>query len=60
MQHFSKILNNYIHTLAKRILSSAVNFEVSTFNYIYQVSLFYINAETKLVEAYVTLQKGLT
>ena len=56
-EHFPKVLNIYMPTLVKRILPSALNFQLSKLNYIYQVSFFHINAETKLVEAFVTLPK---
>ena len=57
---FCKILHIYIPALAKMIVSSTLNFELSKLNYIYQVFFFYVNAKTKLVEAYVTLQKVFT
>ena len=47
-------------TLAKRIMSSVLKFQLSKFNYVHQVSVFYINAKTKLVETFVTLQKRFT
>ena len=59
-KHFPKILNIYVPTLAKRILSKALNFQLFKFNYINQVSVFYINAKTKLVKVFFTLQKYFT
>ena len=59
-EHFSKILNIYVPTLVKRILSSALNFQLSKLNFINEVFFFYINPQTKLVEAFVTLQKVLS
>ena len=49
-----------MHTLAKRILSSALNFQLSKFKYIRQAFDFYINVKTKLVETFATLQKHFT
>ena len=47
-------------TLAKRIMSSALNFQFSKLHYIHQVSVFYINAKTNLVQTFMTLQEGFT
>ena len=33
----------------------ALNFQLSWFSYIHQVSVFYINVKTKLVQTFVTL-----
>ena len=57
---FSKIFNFFISTLIWRILSSALKLQLPKVNYINQVSVFYINGKTKLVETFVTLQKSFT
>ena len=44
-------------TLAKRILSSALNFQFPKFKYIRQVFEFHMNIKTKLIETFATLQK---
>ena len=59
-QYYSKILNIYIATLAKKIMLEALNSQFSQLSYIHQVSLFYINVKTKLVQTFVTLEKGFT
>ena len=42
------------------MLSSALKFQLSKVNYINQVSVFYINVKTKLVEIFVTLKRMFT
>ena len=42
------------------IRSSAVKLQFFKVNYIDQVSVFYINGKTKLVETFPTLQKSFT
>ena len=59
-KYYSEILNICIPTLVKTIISEALNFELSLFSYIHQVSVFYINAKTKFVQTFVTLEKGFT
>ena len=39
-KHFSEVFNNYIPTLAKRILSEGLNLHLSKFKYIDQVFEF--------------------
>ena len=55
-KHFSKIFKICIPTLAKRILSEALHFQLSKCNYSHQVFVFHINVKTKLVQTFVTLQ----
>ena len=59
-KYYSKILNICIPTSVKTKISQALNFQLSYFSYIRQVSVFYINAKTKLVQIFVTLEKGFT
>ena len=49
-KYYSKTLNIYIPTLAKIIMSKALNFQSNWFSYIHQLSVFYISAKTKLVQ----------
>ena len=44
-KYYSKTLNIYINTLAKRMMSSALNFQLCYFSYIHQVSVFDINVK---------------
>ena len=44
------MFNIYIRILVKRILSKALKFQLSKFNYIHELSVFYINVKTKLVD----------
>ena len=59
-KHFSKIFNICIPNLILRILSVALKFQLSIFNYFNQVSVFYINIKAKIVETFLTLQKIFT
>ena len=57
---YFKTLNVYIPTLAKIIMSKALNFQLSDFGKIHQVSVFDINVKRKLVQIFVTPEKGST
>ena len=46
--------------LVKTLLSEELKFYLPKFKYIHQVSDFYINLKTKLVESFLTLQKIFT
>ena len=55
-QYFSKIFSIFIPAL---ILSSPLKFQQYRVNYINQISVFYINVQTKLVGTFVTLKNFL-
>ena len=59
-QHFSKVFSIFTPAIISRILSSALKFELSKVNYINEVSVFYINVKTKLVETFMTLENFCT
>ena len=60
-------MNNFLEHLLHSYLSKSKeychqggNFYLSKFNWIYQVSVFYINVKMKLVQTFLTPQKGFT